>query len=84
MWQIINKHRSTIAGNGKASGDLHDLIWSIPSTNIDPLFYMGSLAEIPVISFSEVTYNEIREVINNLNNKNCWNAFGLNVRIIRI
>lgn len=44
---------------------------------------MGSGAESSVFSFFEVSFNEVREVINNLKNKNCRDAFGLNVRIIK-
>ncbi|KAL3289526.1 hypothetical protein HHI36_022943, partial [Cryptolaemus montrouzieri] len=84
MWDIINSNRGrykyqSIASvgidpdhcNNYFSNIAHNLIPNIPITDKNPLDNLeGSLPPSIEFSFRAVSYNEVRDIINNLKNRN--------------
>ena len=64
-----------------------DLIKNIPNVGREPLEYFNAF-EIPSppmyrFQFCEVSYNEIRDIVNSLKNKNSRDKYGMNVKLIK-
>lgn len=56
----------------------------MPVTGADPLENLNQIKRPPVsFNFTEVTFNEVREIINSLKNKGGRDIFGLNVKWIK-
>lgn len=96
MWNIINKQRkinksipstdiSPDRFNRFFTGIAHDLIREIPGSHMDPLEHLKNFSPpTGCFSFSEITFNDMREIINNLKNKSSQDVFGLSVNLIKI
>lgn len=97
MWQIINKHRGKSGGtddhenkptpndfNNFFSHIAQNIVLGIPVSDNDPLEYLsGSTLPATSFSFSEVSFNEVRDVIDSLKNKHSRDIFGLNIKLIK-
>ena len=62
-----------------------NIINSIPEVNVDPSDNLESL-NVPHdidFDFNQVTYNEVRDVIDSLKNKNSRDVFGFNIKILK-
>lgn len=94
MWNII-KNNCQLANpldnvNINAS-DLNDFFVNIPEniindlakTNINPLDYMNKTNLVNEFTFREVTYNEVRDIINNLKNTKSKDPYNFTVKIIK-
>nr|CAI5847843.1 unnamed protein product [Callosobruchus analis] len=95
MWNIINRNKET---KGKLSdiplnpdhfnmffsSHAENVIKNIQNTNINPNDYIN-LNSVPLsaFTFEEVTFNEVRDIINNLKNKNSRDIDGLSVKLIK-
>lgn len=96
MWQIINKHRGNtktknVESNNLDSDDFNNYFLSIaneivqgmPESDTDPLENLNNI-DVPItFAFSEMTFNQIRDIINKLKNKNSKDIYGHNVKIIK-
>lgn len=95
MWQIVNNLRgkNVVSERENASitpnefntffsGTAHSVVQGIPKPNNDPNEYLSAI-EAPTSAFREVTFNEVREVINGLKNKSSYDIYGLNLKLIK-
>lgn len=96
MWNIINNHRGIPSKSVEAYGIApdtynnffvsiaHDLLNDIEHTNTAPLAKLKNIS-VPTKKFclNEVTYIEVRDIINSLENKHSRDIYGLNVEIIK-
>lgn len=95
MWQVINKNIGNSKKNtesGKLSCDdfndyflniAQELVQGVPDSDADPLEYLKTINAFAPFTFSEVTFNEVREIIDGLKNKTSRDIYGLNVKIIK-
>lgn len=98
MWNIINSSRGKLINRksnektGPSAEDFNDFFTNIannllnvlPQSNIDPLHYLHSIERPGTeFSFREVTFNEVRSIINHLNNKKSADIYGLTVPLIK-
>ena len=95
MWQIINKNignsKKNIESDNLTSDDFnnyflsiaHQLVQGIPESGTDPLDNLRNVSVPNSFSFSEVSFNEVRDIINKLKNKDSRDIYGLNVKIIK-
>ena len=61
-----------------------NLLKHIPISHNDPLKYLGNTNTTDAnFSFSEVTYNEVRDIVHNFKNKNGRDIYGLNAKIVK-
>ena len=63
------------------------MVSHIPDSNIDPLSNFKNMSmHLPNENFvfSEITFNEMRDVIDNLKNKSSRDMFGLSVKLLKI
>lgn len=93
MWQLINKLRGKNTASNKNtitpnefnvffSGIAHSVIQGIPDSDRDPLEYLEA-RDSPVFGFREVTFNQVREIIDKLKNKPSCDIYGLNVKLLK-
>ncbi|CAH1967448.1 unnamed protein product [Acanthoscelides obtectus] len=95
VWNIINKKRgksNKCPGSSDLSSDdfnnffgniAGNIVNHIPDVHLDPVNNIDFLVPPPLFSFSEVTFNEVRDVIDNLKNKNSKDIFGFNLKIVK-
>lgn len=95
MWQIINSHRcksGDTCQNTLTPDDFNTFFSSIaenigrniPNSANNSISYLLSMTP-PLVkfNFSEVSFNDVRSVINNLKNKKSADIFGLSTRLIK-
>lgn len=97
MWEIINKHRVASKkpndNNPGPTSDEFNLFFSNIANNImknmpevdepaDSLDFLNT-SNIECFDFPEVTFIEVRHVIDHLINKNSRDIFGMNVKILK-
>ncbi|VEN37552.1 unnamed protein product, partial [Callosobruchus maculatus] len=95
MWKIINNYRGKKGENNKVSITPDDfnkyfsnvastIIHTIPSPDRDPLDYLQDFSPPEnYFNFEEVTYIEMRDIIDSLKNKHSRDIYGLNVNLIK-
>lgn len=95
MWNIINKSsgktKQNIESKNLTSDDFNKyfssiadtIVQSIPKSSIDPVENLNKISFEGAFSFSEVSFNEVRDIITQLKNKNSRDIFGLNVKIVK-
>nr|CAI5834912.1 unnamed protein product [Callosobruchus analis] len=95
MWKIINSFRGKRGENTNINITPDDfnkyfanvasnIICTIPSPDRDPLDYLqGFSPPANCFNFEDVTYIEIRDIIDNLKNKQSCDIYGLNVNLIK-
>jgi len=96
MWSIINQKRPNVKNfdaqntispdtfNNYFTNVAHDLAGLIPPTNLTPSDLMPDFTPPPTpFLFREVSFNEVRDIIDGLKNKNSKDIFGLNVKLIK-
>ena len=96
MWQIIKNNQGNYFKlsetckltsndfNNYFSNIAHNLVKKIPQSNRNPLSYLKNITKNNnTFSFTEVTFNKIRDLITDLKNKNSKDIFGLNVKLIK-
>lgn len=59
-----------------------DLVENLPQTTLNPIEKIQKITNLK-FCFREVSYNETREVISNLKNTNCTDAYDINVKIVK-
>ena len=71
----FNEYFASIASN---------LVSEIPVSDANPVDNLNHIQRPPTsFDFAEVTFNEIRDIINNLKNKTSRDIFGINVNLIK-
>lgn len=96
MWDIINKKRGVRKKENKITditvqqfnnffaNVAHNIVKDIPKTNVNPV---DNLENIDIscgdFTFGEVSFNDVRDVINQLKNKNSRDVYGLSVKMIK-
>lgn len=96
MWNIINTHRGVNKSktidpnitpdnfNEYFTNISQKVINKIPSTNCNPLQYLRKLEfKHNHFTFGEVTFNEVRDIINNIENKNSRDCYGMTVKVLK-
>lgn len=93
MWSIINSHKNkncnekpNISVNEFNNFFVHiadDIINKLQPTNIDPLKYMEFANTPEPFSFREVSYIEVRDIINSLKNNESRDIYGLNITLLK-
>nr|CAI5822017.1 unnamed protein product [Callosobruchus analis] len=95
MWKIINSFRGKRGENTNINITPDDfnkyfanvasnIIRTIPSPDRHPLDYLqGFSPPANCFNFEDVTYIEIRDIIDNLKNKQSCDIYGLNVNLIK-
>lgn len=95
MWNIINRNKKKGGGvpDTRLSPDdfnkffcsiAEDIIKTIPKTGTNPTSHIGpNLVNSDAFSFRAVTFNEVRDIIQSLKNKNSRDIYGLNVKLIK-
>lgn len=95
MWNIINKNKTR--GGGVPDTELspddfnkffcsiaEDIIKTIPKTKTNPASHIKpNLGNSDALLFRAVTFNEVRDIIQSLKNKNSRDIYGLNVKLIK-
>lgn len=96
MWNIINKQRKSCSKD-RASPDISadsfqdfftniatNLIKEIPNNQTDPLQNFKNITPpADYFSFTDVSYNEVRDIISHLKNKNSRDIFGLSANLVK-
>ena len=93
MWQIINTTRkksfiqaSYIEPNTFNNFFMNvagDVIAGLPKLDIDPLHYIEQANITESFCFREVTYDEVRDILNSLKNSNSKDIYSLNTDLIK-
>lgn len=94
MWNIINAKRKNECKELKCSispeefnafftGIAEKLLKDLPMSNCDPLIHLKGLnINCDNFSFKEVSFNDVREIIDNLKTKKSCDIYGLSVQTI--
>lgn len=97
MWGIINSQKNEkktfntlkkpnidpMEFNEFFTSVANELIENLPKTNHNPLDYLNSHTNIPEFRFREVTYVEVRDIVNSLRNSQSKDIYGLNITLIK-
>nr|CAI5825256.1 unnamed protein product [Callosobruchus analis] len=99
IWQIVNKYRGAIANNNNKNISMPtpddfnnyfsniaiDITRNLPDVNVNPSDNLKFL-DVPqniVFDFDHVTYNEVRDIIDSLKNKNSRDIYGFNIKLVK-
>lgn len=96
LWRIINKYRNQDKSNKNHcnitpedfnvyfANIANDLVKNIPASKISPLNTLSKLKTSKnTFNFSQVTLNEVRDVIDNVKNKNGSDIYDLNIKLVK-
>ena len=96
MWDIINEHRGMSKSHHSHSPSIDpnkfntyfsdiasDLVKDIPKLNIDPSHRINCPTVTNKFVFKEVSFNQVRDIIDNMKNKSSRDIFGLSVKLIK-
>ena len=95
MWKIIKNNNPTL--KSACDSDLNardlnnffinipeDIVTSLPKANKDALEYLEKHELENAFAFREITFNNIRSIIENLKNSNSKDPYRINVKIIKV
>ena len=98
MWNLINIERKNVKQNvvceDLTANDFNNHFIDVPNHVIEklkstknhipnPITYLNNINCQHSFNFREVTYNEVRDAINQLKNKNSTDIFGLNYKMLK-
>nr|CAI5825267.1 unnamed protein product [Callosobruchus analis] len=97
MWKIINKHRKistkdecipAISPNDfdiYFSSIAQILVDSTGSTDLNPMLNLvNKTPPTSKFNFQRVSFNEVRDILNNIKNKSSCDIFGLSVKLLKV
>ena len=95
MWNIINNnrksHQTHSAGASVTPDQFNDFFINIAQELIDQeqlsnhdVPYQARIEESTTFNFREATFNEVRDIIKNLKNKESKDCFGLSVKVVKV
>uniref|UniRef100_A0A1Y1M4P4 Reverse transcriptase domain-containing protein n=1 Tax=Photinus pyralis TaxID=7054 RepID=A0A1Y1M4P4_PHOPY len=94
MWKVIkqNSHESCGGTTNLTSDEFNDFFVniadeisaSLPSQNKDPVSYFSNYAITSIsFDFNEISFNNVRDIVNAINNSSCKDYFDLTASIIK-
>lgn len=97
LWKVINNNRHQKEQNPKnltiTSNEFNEffsniaknIVQNIPQSMNNPLDFLKKMSLTPNTSFNftEVSFNEVRDIVDNLKNKQSRDLYGFNIKIIK-
>lgn len=96
MWQVVrnctnqcsHKSQTSLSSedfNSYFVGIAQDIISNLPASNKTSSQYLEylNIGEVPCFEFQELSFNEVRDIIFSLKNKDSKDIYGLNVKILK-
>nr|CAI5846074.1 unnamed protein product [Callosobruchus analis] len=97
MWKIINKHRKIITKdecsptvspndfNIYFSSIAQILVDSTSSDDLNPMLNLqNKMPPTSTFNFQQFSFNEVRDILNNIKNKSSCDIFGLSVKLLKV